>query len=154
MDTYLNVVDWVSKKNSRPVESFVALLPTAPLRTPEDIDREIKIFNSKNANSVISVVEAPVPISWYRQITKKGLLKNLFPNFDALKNRQELKRAYVPNGAIYVFKTEVLRLKRQYYTSKTYPYIMPKERSADIDDKFDFEWARYIFKKNNKKASK
>ena len=51
-----------------------------------------------------------------------------------------------------MFRTEVLRSTREYYTSKTYPYIMPKERSADIDDNFDFEWARYLFKKNNKKG--
>ena len=27
---------------------------------------------------------------------------------------------------------------------------MPKERSADIDDQFDFEWVTYLKKKQNK----
>ena len=54
MDSYLEVVDWIAKENSKPIEAFVALLPTVPLRTSKDIDDAIKIFNNKNANSVIS----------------------------------------------------------------------------------------------------
>ena len=152
MDSYLQVVDMITKENSKLIESFVALLPTVPLRTSKDIDNAIQIFNDKNANSVISVVEASTPVYWHRSISKEGILENFLPEFNALKNRQEFKKTYLPNGAVYVFRTEVLRSTREYYTSKTYPYIMPKERSADIDDNFDFEWARYLFKKNDKKG--
>lgn len=144
MDTYLNVIDLISQQNSKPVESFVALLPTVPLRTSEDIDEAIKIFNDKKADSVISVVEASTPIHWYRRITNDGKLKNYLPEFDVVKNRQELEKTYVPNGAIYIFRTEVLKLTRQYNTEKTFPYIMPRNRSADIDDLLDFEWAEYL----------
>lgn len=147
MDAYLNVVDLISQQNSKPVESFVALLPTVPLRTPEDIDEAIKIYNAKKADSVISVVEAPTPLYWHRRITNDGKLENYLPEFDAVKNRQELIKTYIPNGAVYVFQSEVLRSTRQYYNEKTYPYIMPKERSADIDDQFDFEWVTYLKKK-------
>ena len=150
MDTYLNVIDLISQQNSKPVESFVALLPTVPLRTSEDIDKAIKIFNAKKADSVISVVEAPTPLYWHRLITNDGKLKNYLPEFDAVKNRQELIKTYIPNGAVYVFQSEILRSTRQYYNQKTYPYIMPKERSADIDDIFDFEWVMYLKKKQNK----
>jgi len=150
MDSYLQVVDWIAKENSKPIKSFVALLPTVPLRTSKDIDDAIKIFNDKNANSVISVVEAPVPLHWNSSITKEGILKNYSSEFNAIKNRQELEKTYVPNGAIYVFRTEVLRSTRQYYTEKTYPYVMPRERSADIDELLDFEWVEYLLDKKQK----
>ena len=150
MDSYLQVVDWIAKENLKPIKSFVALLPTVPLRTSKDIDDAIKIFNDKNANSVISVVEAPVPLDWNRRITKEGILKNYSSEFNAIKNRQELEKTYVPNGAIYVFRTEVLRSTRQYYTEKTYPYVMPRERSADIDELLDFEWVEYLLDKKQK----
>ena len=150
MDSYLQVVDWIAKENSKPIKSFVALLPTVPLRTSKDIDDAIKIFNDKNANSVISVVEAPVPLDWNRRITKEGILKNYSSEFNTIKNRQELEKTYVPNGAIYVFRTEVLRSTRQYYTEKTYPYVMPRERSADIDELLDFEWVEYLLDKKQK----
>ena len=122
MDTYLHAADWIAKENSIPVESFVALLPTVPLRKAIDIDNAIEIFNNRNADSVISVVESSIPIYWHRRITKEGKIENYLPEFDAVKNRQELEKTYVPNGAVYVFKTEVLRSTRQYYTNKTFPY--------------------------------
>jgi CMP-N,N'-diacetyllegionaminic acid synthase len=148
IDTYLHVVDRIAKENSKSVQSFVALLPTAPLRASQDIDNAIKIFNDKRASSVISVVEAPVPLQWHMQINnKKKILQNYFSELNILKNRQCEAKTYVPNGAIYVFRTEILRLTRQYCTDETYPYIMPRERSADIDDLLDFQWAEYLLNK-------
>jgi N-acylneuraminate cytidylyltransferase/CMP-N,N'-diacetyllegionaminic acid synthase len=147
IDTYLHAVDKIAKESSKAVESFVALLPTAPLRTSNDIDESIKIFNAKGADSVISVVESSTPLDWYKKITNNGVLQNYFPEFNVLKNRQDHEKTYIPNGAIYVFRTERLRLTRKYYNKKTYPYIMPSERSVDIDNLTDFEWAQYLYYK-------
>lgn len=144
MDTYFYMVDKIAEETKQPVESFIALLPTVPLRLPEDIDGAVNTFNKYKADSVISVTESPVPVQWYRRITKEGILCDYLPEFNAVKNRQELEQTYVPNGAVYVFRTEMLRTTRQYYTDKTYPYIMPRERSADIDELLDFEWAEFL----------
>ena len=147
MDTYFHVIDKIREETKSQIDSFVALLPTVPLRLADDIDNAVKIFKSYNADSVISVVKAPVPIEWYRKITNKGILENYLPEFNATRNRQEFKEAYVPNGSIYVFRVEPLRSKREYYNKKTYPYIMPSERSVDIDYSSDFEWAEFLLKK-------
>jgi len=149
MDAYFYTVDRLANEENEMIESFVALLPTVPLRLPEDIDNAVSIFINNNADSVISVVEAPIPIEWYRKIDKNGLLSNYLPEFNAVINRQELNRAYIPNGAIYVFRTEMLRETRQYYMGKTYPYIMPRERSADIDELLDFEWTEFLMQRNS-----
>ncbi len=147
MDAYLHVVDKVSDEIGEPINGFVALLPTVPLRLSKDINEAVEIFNKNNADSVISVTESPVPIQWYRKINSDGILCDYLPQFNAVKNRQELEQTYVPNGAIYIFRTEVLRATRQYYTDKTYPYIMPRERSADIDVLLDFEWAEFLLER-------
>jgi len=146
MDTYFYTVDRIANESSGVVESFVALLPTAPLRLPEDIDNAVSVFLRKKADSVVSVTEAPIPIQWYRKIGGAGVLSDYISGFDAVSNRQELEQAYVPNGAVYVFQTERLRETRQYYMDKTYPYIMPAERSVDIDETLDFDWAEFLIK--------
>jgi N-acylneuraminate cytidylyltransferase/CMP-N,N'-diacetyllegionaminic acid synthase len=147
MDVYFYTVDRLTDKSNEQIESFVVLLPTAPLRIAEDINTAVEIFKEKKADSVISVMDANVPIEWYRKIDEQGILKDYSPNISAIKNRQEFKKSYIPNGAIYVFRTEVLRKTRQYYTDKTYPYLMPRERSADIDEIIDFEWAEFLLKR-------
>jgi len=148
MDAYLYTIDRLVEEDGQKIDSFVALLPTAPLRLAEDIDNAAEIFNKKNAASVISVTEAEVPSEWYKKINQQGVLRNYFSNVSAIKNRQEFNKSYIPNGAIYIFRTENLRTTRQYFTDKTYPYIMPRSRSADIDELLDFEWAEFLMKKS------
>ena len=61
-----------------------------------------------------------------------------------LANRQDLSKSYVPNGAIFVFKTAFLEARNGYYSDRTYPYVMPAERSVDIDDQHDFDLAEFL----------
>ena len=98
---------------------------------------------------MISITEAPVPIDWYKKIDANGTLIDFFVKANSVGNRQELAKGHVPNGAIYIFKTEKLRQTRQYYFEKTYPYIMPRDRSADIDDPLDFEWAEFLLNRTD-----
>ncbi len=149
MDAYLYTVDRISDNSGIIIDSFVALLPTAPLRLAKDIDNAIEIFSEKDADSVISITEAEVPIEWYRKIDHKGVLMDYFSDASAIKNRQDFNLLYIPNGSIYVFNTEKLRQTRKYYMERTYPYIMPKNRSADIDELLDFEWVEFLLQKEN-----
>jgi CMP-N,N'-diacetyllegionaminic acid synthase len=144
MDAYLYTIDRLANESKELIESFVALLPTTPLRSSEDIDNAVVIFLERDADSVLSVSKAAVPIEWYKKIGKDGLLSNYLLEVDAVNNRQDHIEAHIPNGAIYVFQTELLRKKRQYYLDKTYAYVMPRSRSADIDELLDFEWAEFL----------
>jgi CMP-N,N'-diacetyllegionaminic acid synthase len=148
MDSYLYTVDRLADEANQVIDVFAALLPTAPLRTSADIDAAAEIFRARQADSVISVTDAPVPPPWYRRIDEDGVVRDLFPGADAVSNRQRQESAYIPNGAIYIFRTEQLRKTRRYYTDRTYPYIMPRERSADIDDIMDFAWAEFLIEWN------
>jgi len=149
MDAYIYTIDQLESQSKEKIESFVALLPTAPFRLSRDIDNAVEIFKNNNADSVVSITNAHVPIDWYRRIDKNNLLFDYLPQFDAISNRQELDQAYIPNGAIYIFHTEKLRETRQYYMSRTYPYIMPRSRSIDIDTLEDFQYAEFLIGQKN-----
>ena len=149
MDAYLYTVDRISETSGITIDSFVALLPTAPLRLAKDIDNAIAIFYEKEADSVLSITQAEVPIEWYKKIDQEGVLMDYFSNISAINNRQDFSQSYIPNGAIYVFNTEKLRETRQYYMEKTYPYIMPRDRSVDIDELLDFKWAEFLLQKED-----
>ena len=146
-DVYIYVIKQLEKILNKKIESFIALLPTSPLRTGRDIDRAVEIFLEKKADSVISVNEAPHPPSWFLKLNENGVLTNFFNKPMIMKNRQEEPKAFIPNGAIYVLNADVFRNKRTYYTNKTYAYILPPERSIDIDDNIDFALAEMLIKK-------
>jgi len=148
IDNYIYTIDKLNKEFNYSIGEFTILQPTSPLRTSLDIDNAIKIFKEKKADSVISVSEAIHPPLWSKRIDEKGTLSNYFDIRIDNKNRQKIEKAYMPNGAIFIFKFSLLKEKYSYYSNKTYPYIMPIERSIDIDSKLDFEFAEYLMKKN------
>ncbi len=148
VDTYLYTIQELEKKEGIGINEIAILLPTAPLRNSDDIDSAIKLFYEKNADSVISYCQEFHPISWHKHVNDEGKLISIFDG--NLKNRQEEKTTYFPNGSIYIFKKSTLQNK-VYYTDNSYAYIMDRKSSVDIDNLDDFEYAEFLI--NNKKHS-
>ncbi len=153
IDTYIHVIDRLNdgQPHDRKIDELTVLQPTSPLRTSQDIDEAVKIFQQKQADSILACAPAPHPIQWFKYIDEKGVLRGFFP--ESLKNRQDHQVCYLPNGAIYVFKYFLLKELRNYSTDKTFPYVMPARRSIDIDTLEDFELAEFFLSKNVQGAS-
>jgi CMP-N-acetylneuraminic acid synthetase len=61
--------------------------------------------------------------------------------------RQDLPFVYQLNGALYVTRTKTLLEQNRMLGENTIPYIMPQERSIDIDTPEDLRLAECILKK-------
>lgn len=147
IDNYLYTVERLNTECSGNYEEIIALLPTSPLRTAEDIDSAVELFQKKNADSIISCTEMAHPFLWAKKIDKNGKIGNYFDTSIRNKNRQEFKPAYIPNGSIYILKYSLLKKEHTYYSDKTYAYVMPSERSIDIDTELDFRFAEFLIEK-------
>ena len=141
IDNYIYTIDRLNKYFGYNIENFVLLQPTSPLRSTEDIDGAIELFIEKKADSVISYTEEYHPIEWHKYITADGKVENIFE--ERLLNRQEIRKSYFPNGAVFVFDYKLLK-QNKYYGDNSYAYIMPRERSIDIDTIEDFKYAEFI----------
>lgn len=137
LDTYLYTIERLNAESEDTYDSFIVLLPTAPLRSVANIDSCIELFDAAHADSVISITESPTPIEWTRCIDEKGILRPYFE--EGNKNRQEYSVTYVPNGQLYVFRYKALKATRQYYTDGTLPFITSSDFYGDIDTLDDFE---------------
>lgn len=144
IDNYIYTLERLKREYDYNIEQFIVLQPTSPLRTVEDIDRAITLFKSKGADSVISYCEELHPISWHKYIKEDGKLDNIFP--DTLSNRQDVKPSYYPNGAIFIFSYELIKSGR-YYSDNTYPFLMPRNRSVDVDTLEDFQYIEFLMGK-------
>jgi len=132
----LNSFDEIQK------DEIVAYVPvTCPLRSIEDVDNAIRIWTSYqyDCESVISVCKCTEPPEWAFEINNKFLDFKNFP-----MTSQELKDFYYLNGAIYVSTKELVLLNDGFFFTRTLPYLMPRERSIDIDDELDFIMAESI----------
>jgi len=123
--------------------AFAVLLPTSPLRSKDDIQNAHKLL--KDANFVVSVTKCTKPPQWALELGRKYLKP--YWGAEYLKQSQDLKPLYMPNGSIFFAKMGAFlrEFETGFYGSKCVPYIM--ERSVDIDTKEDFEWAEYLMTK-------
>jgi CMP-N,N'-diacetyllegionaminic acid synthase len=143
IDVYNYTIELLLKQYGTSIESICILQPTSPLRTVFDIDSAIELFINNKADSVISYTKEHHPIVWHKYMNDDLRLSNIFPENN--DNRQTQRVSVYPNGAVYVFKSELL-LSEKYTSDKTFCYLMPRSRSVDIDTIDDFEYAEYILR--------
>lgn len=139
----LHLVEWLTQHERYCPDHIVVLQPTSPLRTTEDIDAAIDLLVTRNASSVVSVCRTPHHPRWMKRVDDDGAVAGLF-ELDEGTPRQELPPVYVLNGALYIVRRDVLLERRSLYGEKTLAYVMPAERSLDIDTTWDLYLADLI----------
>lgn len=144
-DAYIHFIDQLEMSGlHNPIESFVVLQPTSPLRSAWQIDEACQLFDSKAAKAVVSVKKSNISPHWFKKLDDLGALKDYFTQESPLQNRQSYTQAYLPNGAIYVFERNFFFNTKNYYDAITFPYVMDEQSSVDIDSLYDFQFAEYL----------
>jgi len=133
IDVIFHAIHWL-ESNGRPFDLMMLLQPTSPLRTAHDIDNSIKLLFNKDANAIVSVSRCNHNPYWSNTLPENGCMKNFIKPKFMNKNRQELPAYYSLNGAIYLSYCEYLKKQKSFMGEETFAYIMPKERSIDIDN--------------------
>lgn len=140
----LHAVNWLDENEGYRPDFVMLLQPTSPFRTAEDIDAVVELACDRQADGVVSVCESRYHPYWCKTITPEGKLKPFVEDSGNHACRQELPNAYMLNGAIYIVRRDVLLDKKTWYTNNTCAYIMPPERSLDIDTPWDLYLGRLI----------
>lgn len=131
------------KKIDKEFDNIALLQPTSPLRDEDDIKNVFLMLEKKEVSSVVSVTEVEHPVQWCFSIPKNGSMKAFSLSQYIYMRRQELDRYYRENGAIYVVNAnKIMDIKYNIYADNCYAYIMPREKSIDIDEKIDLLMAK------------
>ncbi|MFH0732467.1 MAG: acylneuraminate cytidylyltransferase family protein [Candidatus Omnitrophota bacterium] len=125
----------------------VILQPPCPFRTSKDIDDAVEFLFKKKAKAIISICEAFHHPMWMNILPPDGCLKDFLPRSVRGKNSQYLPKFFQLNGAIFLGFADYIKKHKSYYGRQTYAYIMPKERSIEIDDMTDFKLAEALLKR-------
>ena len=130
---------------------IVLLQPTSPLRKAEHIDRAIKIFNQKKAETLVSVCYTnKIPSISKIMIKNNEYLRFFNKNKDKyIKGRKYLIR----NGPVVLVTKASLILKnklkdfKSIYGKKIIPFRMQNKFSVDINYHKDFYYAEKLIMK-------
>ena len=139
---------WLADEAGEAYDYVMILQPTSPLRAADDIDAAIIKAVDTTADSVMSMVELvdfdPAKI---KKIDAEGVIQPLFQKEGRVSAlRQQGQKVYKRNGAIYLTKTELI-IKGDLFGGVSLPYVMPPERSVDINEPSDLAYAEFLLRK-------
>ena len=139
------------KKLGKKFEMVTLLQPTSPLRNANDIQGAYHLFCKKNAKAIISVCKETSSALLANTIDETLSLDG-FIDLQEIGRRQDMPIYYRINGAIYMLKSCVLDKLSDLYGKESYAYIMPEDRSIDIDNALDFKIAEIILEEYKRKG--
>ena len=120
-----------------PVDIYVDLDCTSPLREVDDISRAIAQFVSAGVDAVFSVCEARKnPYFNMVELTEDGCAQLVKSPPTPVHGRQFAPKVYAMNASIYVWHRRTL--SKGLWSGRARLYVMPRERSIDIDAPLDF----------------
>ena len=119
-------------------DRVVLLQPTCPARTAADIDGALALMEHHAAPACVSVTKMNKSPYWMFSRDTNDCLHPLMKDPVGATRRQDLPQFYLLNGAVYCAKTDWIMSAESFVTPQTVAYIMPEERSIDIDTLEDF----------------
>ena len=148
MAPVLHAIQWLDEHEDYRPDYLMLLQPTSPLRTVADITAALHLAQKRDADAVLSVVQPKHHPYWMKGVDAAGRLQDL-GFYPPVNRRQDLPPVLAINGAIYLARCTVLLERETWYTEKTYAYVMPPERSLDIDTPWDLYLADLALKERS-----
>lgn len=140
----LHALDWLALRQGYQPDWLLLLQPTSPLRLAEDIDRAVDLARASGARAVVSVCPAHPHPQWCQRLDETGRLHPWVEGNGLAQRRQDLPPAYALNGAIYLVRAQDLMAGGDWLGPDTLAYLMPAERSLDIDSPWDLHLADLV----------
>ena len=140
------------KYYNKQFDYLIDLDATAPLRNVEDIINSFKQFKENNNDNLITAM--PSRRSPYFNLVEQDKKGKVFLSKkldDAVVRRQDAPKSYDMNASIYIWKRDVILNENSLFLENTGLYVMPEERSIDIDTELDYKFVEFLMKENNAK---
>jgi N-acylneuraminate cytidylyltransferase/CMP-N,N'-diacetyllegionaminic acid synthase len=141
----VNEVERISGEN---FDVIVDLDVTSPLRLTKDIEGAVRLLEEKNVSNVIT--GCPARRSPYFNLVERDeddYVRLSKPPEKIITRRQDAPECFDMNASIYVWKREGLIGRKSIFNADTLLFVMPEERSIDVDHEWEFEYVEFLFNK-------
>lgn len=142
-------VSEVQRRLGRAFDTIVDLDATSPLRNPNDICEAVALLERAGNGNVITAMPARrSPYFNLIELDSAGLVVLSKQPSAAIVRRQDAPTCYDMNASIYVWTQQSLFASDAVIGSETRLYIMPEERSIDIDSELDFQIVEFLISRD------
>lgn len=141
MDVILHALDTLASQGQK-YEYVILLEPTSPLTEVSDVEAALSTLRAAgdSADAIVGIcrVEATHPEYDVRR-NSSGLISPYgVANFKSLRRRQDIEELYFLEGSLYISRVEAFYRYKTFYHERTLGYEVPRWKSLEIDDIFDF----------------
>ena len=139
-----HALDFVEKELRWPVDCFVDLDCTSPLREVADIRAAIALMLREQVDCVMSICEARKN-PYFNLLEYNGAYLNLSKTPPhPVVSRQSAPPVFEQVASIYVFRPQHLRDAAAFFEGRCLGYQMLPERSLDVDSELDFRMVQLL----------
>lgn len=126
----------------------VIIQPSSPFTQSEDIDATLDLLVNSTADSAVSVMKLDHAIqpAKLKTLAEDGVLHPYMEEEAGRMAAHELPELYVRNGSVYAATNASIQ-QGNIIGPTCLAYEMSRERSVDINDPIDFEFAEFLLKK-------
>lgn len=139
----------LAQESNHPIDIFVSIPATAPLRAVSDIDACIQALQGSNADIVITVKLADRSPYFNMVILDADSNAQLVIRPQgSIHRRQDAPVVYDVTTVAYATRPEFVLSANSIFDGKVRAVIVPAERALDIDTELDFQFAEFLLSKS------
>jgi len=138
----------VERLSGQRFDTLVDLDATSPLRIPQDIVNAVQLLEESGAEVVITAMPSRrSPYFNLVELNDDGFVRLSKPPEAPILRRQDAPQCFDMNASIYVWSHDAMFAHNNIFEAATRLYVMPEERSIDIDSEMDFEFVQFFMSK-------
>ena len=126
-------------------DTIVDLDATSPLRSIEDIKAAVALLEDSGVSNVITAMPSRrSPYFNLVELNAKGFVELSKPLEMPVVRRQDAPKCFDMNASIYAWVRSTFLTSDSIFNDDTKLYVMPEERSIDIDSELDFKFVEFL----------
>jgi CMP-N-acetylneuraminic acid synthetase len=145
----IDAVHRVEKQENTSFDLVVDLDVTSPLRNLDDLKGAINLLITHEIDSVVTATESRRS-PYFNLLEIDSHTKSVSvskPLKSKILRRQDAPECFDMNASIYVWKKSALFAQEQVFFENTKIFVMPPERSLDIDSELDFQIVEWLMER-------
>lgn len=135
-----HAVEWIQKKRGIQYDVVIDLGVATPLKNEIDLDNVLETLIDSDCSNVFSVTPSSRN-PYYNMVEETDGHISKVKQLAKITDRRDAPSVYDMNDGFNAWKNEILFSENYQFNEKTKIYIMPRERSVDIDEEIDFSIA-------------
>jgi len=144
-----HAIDYIENNDFEPFDAIIVLPVTAPLRSSDDINACINLFEEGMSDSIITV-SSSYRSPYFNMIVNNNEYASLVISPKSkVTRRQDAPEVFDMTTVAYVVSKNFVKNHNGIFEGKVKSVIIPRERAIDIDNLMDFKIAECLL--NQKK---